>query len=144
MTTIVVMSKKHVQKTAPKAQESVAITEAEWDIMELLWEKCPRTSQEIVSLLEEGRGWKRATVVTLLARLTAKGALNTEPQGKRFLYTPAVERSACVAEETRSFLDRMFGGALQPLVAHVAEHHSLTKKDIAELKAMLDQIKPNS
>ncbi len=65
------MSKKPVQKTAPKAQESVAITDAEWDIMELLWEKAPRTSQEIVSLLEEGRGWKRATVVTLLARLTA-------------------------------------------------------------------------
>lgn len=144
MSTIVNMSKKPVQKTAPKAQESVAITDAEWDIMELLWEKSPRTSQEIVSLLEEGRGWKRATVVTLLARLTAKGALNTEPQGNRFLYTPAVERSACVAEETRSFLDRMFGGALQPLVAHVAEHHPLTKKDIAELKALLDQIKPNS
>lgn len=144
MTTIVVMSKKHVQKSVPRAQVSVAITEAEWDIMELLWEKSPRTSQEIVALLEEGRGWKRATVVTLLSRLTAKGALNTEPQGNRFLYSPAVERSACVAEETRSFLVRMFGGALQPLVAHVAEHHSLTKKDIAELKALLDQIKPNS
>lgn len=138
------MSKKHVQKAAPPAPEAVAITEAEWDIMELLWEKSPRTSQEIVALLEEGRGWKRATVVTLLARLTAKGALATEPQGNRFLYTPAVQRSACVAEETRSFLDRMFGGALQPLVAHVAEHHSLTKKDIADLKALLDQIKPNS
>lgn len=138
------MSKKPVRNTAPPAQEPVAITEAEWDIMELLWEKSPRTSQEIAALLEEGRGWKRATVVTLLARLTAKGALATEPQGNRFLYTPAVERSICVAEETRSFLDRMFGGALQPLVAHVAEHHSLTKKDIAELRAMLDQIKPNT
>ena len=53
------MSKKHVQKAAPPAPEAVAITEAEWDIMELLWEKSPRTSQEIVALLEEGRGWKR-------------------------------------------------------------------------------------
>lgn len=144
MTTVVVMSKRRVQKSSPPAAEAVAITEAEWDIMELLWEKSPRTSQEIVALLEEGRGWKRATVVTLLARLTSKGALVTEPQGNRFLYSPAVERSACVAEETRSFVERMFGGALQPLVAHVAEHHSLSKKDIAELKALLDQIKPNA
>ena len=53
-------------------------------------------------------------------------------------------RSACVAEETRSFLDRLFGGTLRPLVAHCAEHHSLTKKDVAELKALLDQIKPKS
>lgn len=138
------MNKKRAQKAAPPAPEAVPITQAEWDIMELLWEKSPRTSQEIATLLEEGRGWKRATVVTLLARLTTKGALMTEPQGNRFLYTPAVERSACVAEETRSFLDRLFGGALQPLVAHVAEHHALTKKDITELKALLDQIKPNS
>lgn len=120
----------------------MTITEAEWAVMELLWEHSPRTSQDIVALLEKERGWKRATVLTLLARLAGKGALTTEPQGNRFLYTPAVERSACVAEETRSFLERMFGGALQPLVAHMAEHHSLTKKDISELKALLDEIQP--
>jgi BlaI family penicillinase repressor len=138
------MNKKREQKSASAVRGSVAITEAEWDIMELLWEKAPRPSQEIVARLEVERGWKRATVVTLLARLTAKGALRTEPQGNRFLYTPAVERSACVAEETRSFLDRLFGGALRPLVAHCAEHHSLTKKDVTELKALLDQIKPKN
>jgi BlaI family transcriptional regulator, penicillinase repressor len=141
LTTFVGMSKKRVRKSAPAPKEAVDITEAEWDVMELLWEKSPRTSQEIVALLP---GWKRNTVVTLLARLVAKSALTTEPQGNRFLYTPAVERTACVALETRSFLDRMFGGALRPLVAHVAEHHSLTKEDIAELRALLDEIKPNT
>lgn len=138
------MNKKRVQKTTRQQPGYVAITDAEWNVMELLWEKSPRNSQEIVAALEQSRGWKRATVVTLLSRLTAKGALNTEPQGNRFLYTPAVERSACVAKETRSFLDRLFGGTLRPLVAHVAEHHQLTKKDIAELKSLLDQIKPKS
>jgi BlaI family penicillinase repressor len=128
----------------PVVQEPVAITEAEWDVMELLWERAPRTSQEITGKLEESRGWKRATVMTLLSRLVAKDVVSTEPDGNRFLYSPLVERAACVAEETRSFLDRLFGGALQPLVAHVAEHHRLTKKDVAELKALLDQIKPNS
>jgi BlaI family penicillinase repressor len=49
-----------------------------------------------------------------------------------------------VAKQTRSFLDRLFGGTLRPLVAHVAEHHQLTKKDITELKSLLDQIKPKS
>lgn len=138
------MIKKQVRKRTHPRKPSVAITEAEWAIMELLWEKSPRTSQEIAAQLEQARGWKRATAVTLLARLAAKGALATEPQGNRFLYTPAVRRSACVADETRSFLDRLFGGTLRPLVAHCAEHHSLTKKDVAELKALLDQIKPKS
>lgn len=123
---------------------ALTITEAEWDIMEILWQKAPRTSQEIVALLENGRGWKRATVMTLLSRLAAKGAVSTEPQGNRFLYTPAVQRSACVAEETRSFLGRLFGGSLQPLLAHVAEHHPLSKQDIAELKALLDEIEPKA
>ena len=138
------MKKKPTRKSGSTAKTGVAITDAEWSIMELLWEQSPRTSQEIVSLLESERGWKRATVVTLLARLTAKGALATEPQGNRFFYTPAVERSACVAKETRSFLDRLFGGTLQPLVAHVAEHHTLSKQDIAELKALLDEIQPKA
>lgn len=138
------MKKKPTRKSGSTAKAGVAITDAEWSIMELLWEHSPRTSQEIVSLLESERGWKRATVVTLLARLTAKVALTTEPQGNRFLYSPAVERSACVAKETRSFLDRLFGGTLQPLVAHVAQHHTLSKKDIAELKALLDEIKPKA
>ncbi len=139
------MNRKNTRKSPPApAGEPVAITEAEWDVMELLWEKSPRPSQEIVALLEEQRGWKRATVLTLLGRLAAKGALATEPEGNRFLYSPRVKRPACVTERTQSFLDRLFGGALHPLVAHCAEHHSLTKKDIAELKALLDQIKPQS
>ncbi|HEY1052294.1 MAG TPA: BlaI/MecI/CopY family transcriptional regulator, partial [Prosthecobacter sp.] len=73
------MSRKKNQKSP-----SVAITEAEWAVMELLWEQAPRNSQEIAGLLEEGRGWKRATVLTLLTRLVAKGALMTEAQGNRF------------------------------------------------------------
>lgn len=138
------MSKSPVRKKSPAAAETVDITEAEWDVMELLWEKAPRTSQEIAALLEVTRGWKRATVVTLLSRLTAKGALVTEPEGNRFLYSPAVERSACVELETRSFLERMFGGTLRPLVAHLAERERLTKKDVAELKALLAEIKPKA
>jgi BlaI family transcriptional regulator, penicillinase repressor len=138
------MSKKLVRKSTVNSKESIAITGAEWAIMELLWEKSPLNSQEIAAQLEKARGWKRATVVTLLARLTTKGALATEPQGNRFLYTPAVARTACVADETRSFLNRLFGGALRPLVAHCAEHQSLTKSDIAELKALLDEIKPKA
>ncbi|MGV3660486.1 MAG: BlaI/MecI/CopY family transcriptional regulator [Prosthecobacter sp.] len=138
------MSRKKSQKGSGGEKPHVAITEAEWSVMELLWEQSPRNSQEIASLLETRQGWKRATVLTLLTRLVAKGALETEAQGNRFLYSPAVQRSACVAEETRSFLERMFGGALQPLLAHVAEHHELSRKDISELKALLDEIKPKS
>lgn len=140
MLTVVGMSAKIDRKKS--SSRAVDVTEAEWEVMEVLWEKAPRTSQEIVAELEHERGWKRATVVTLLSRLVAKGALSTEPEGNRFLYTPAVDRSACVELETSSFLERMFGGTLRPLVAHLAERERLTKKDVAELRTLLDQIKP--
>ncbi len=138
------MSRKNAKTKRADRSASVAITEAEWEIMELLWERAPRTSQEIAALLEQRRGWKRATVLTLLSRLSAKGAVGTEPQGNRFLYSALVERPACVSEQTRSFLNRLFGGALHPLLAHCAEHQTLTKKDIAQLKALLDEIKPKN
>jgi BlaI family transcriptional regulator, penicillinase repressor len=142
--TSVIMSRKNAKKERSTQAEAVAITEAEWQVMELLWERAPRASQEIAALMEEQRGWKRATVLTLLSRLTAKGAVTTEQQGNRFLYSAAVERAACVSEQTKSFLNRLFGGSLHPLVAHCAEHQTLTKKDIAQLKALLDEIKPKS
>lgn len=133
------MKRKNSKKAPPPP-----ITEAEWAVMEMLWEQAPRTSQEVVASLERERGWKRATVLTLLSRLAAKGAIVTEPQGNRFLYSPAFERAECVSMETSSLLGRLFGGALQPLLAHLAEHHPLTKKDIAELKALLDDIEPKA
>ncbi len=112
--------------------------------MELFWQEAPRTSQDVAAHFSHARGWKRPTVITLLARLTSKGALQAEPLGNRFLYRPAVTRESCVAAETSSFLNRIFGGTLQPLVAHFAQHHRLSKKDVAELRELLDQIKPRS
>ena len=88
--------------------------------MELLWETSPRTSAELCAALERTRRWKRATVMTLLGRLIAKGVVNTEEEGRRWSYAAAVPRESCVAQETRGFLDRLFKGALLPMVGYRA------------------------
>ena len=124
----------------------LSISEAEWDVMELLWESAPRTSAELCTALEKKRRWKRATVMTLLSRLIAKGAILTEGEGRRWDYLPAVPRERCVAQETRGFLDRLFNGALLPMVAHCIEHQKLSPQELSDLRALLNQAKrkPNS
>jgi predicted transcriptional regulator len=112
--------------------------------MELLWEKSPRPSAELCAALEKTRRWKRATVMTLLGRLIAKGAIATEGEGRRWHYSAAAPRAGCVTRETRGFLDRLFNGALLPMVAHCIEHQKLSAQELSDLRSLLDQAERSS
>jgi predicted transcriptional regulator len=118
------------------------VTDSELAILLALWEREPRTAAELAEKLERERGWSVSTVKTLLARLVAKEAIVAEQDGRRFLYRPAFAREAYVSDQSRRLLDNLFGGQAAPLVAHLAEHHDLTPKDIAELQALLKRLKP--
>ncbi|MCU0891326.1 MAG: BlaI/MecI/CopY family transcriptional regulator [Sandarakinorhabdus sp.] len=116
------------------------ISEAEWQVMEVLWAQSPRTAQEVAGELG-ATGWTLATVKTLLSRLAAKGALSTAEDGRRYLYSAAVPRGEVAAGESRRLVDRLFGGRPAPLVAHLAEHGELSAADIAELEALIRELK---
>jgi BlaI family penicillinase repressor len=116
-----------------------SISNAEWVLMKVLWPGAPMTAQQVIDALPADVEWKAKTVKTLLGRLVAKGVLGFERAGREHVYTPTVEEAACKLEEAETFLDRVFDGALAPLVAHLADHGALSKKDIAELRRVLDQ-----
>ena len=118
------------------------ISGAEHEVMEVLWRESPLTAAEVAERVPVERGWSIRTVKTLLSRLLAKGALAHEEEGRRYLYRPAVAREEYVAEESRALLDRLFGGSVTPLVAHLAERDSLSARDIAEIEALLKALKP--
>jgi predicted transcriptional regulator len=120
---------------------SERISEAEHAVMEALWAKSPQTAAEVCDAVCERRGWSMPTVKTLLARLVGKGAVATEPQGRRFLYTPVLERDAYVGTESRRLVDRLFGGRAAPLFAHLAEAEALSPDDIAEIERLLKELK---
>lgn len=118
------------------------ISDAELDLMEVLWAaREPLTSAEVGERLEAQRGWSMATVKTMLGRLAAKGVVSHREDGRRFLYSPAIEREAYVGSESRRFVERLFGGRLSPLVARLAEEDALDAKDIAEIEALLRELK---
>lgn len=120
---------------------SERISDAEHVVMEVLWQESPLGAAEVAERIDPARGWNIRTVKTMLSRLLAKGALVHEEDGRRYLYRPAVDRDDFVARESRRLLDRMFGGRVTPLVAHLAESRSLTDKDIEEIEALLRELK---
>lgn len=117
------------------------ISDAEHAVMEVLWDQSPLSAQEVVERVDPNRGWSANTVKTLLGRLLAKGAVGAEEDGRRYLYRPAVAREDYVAGESQRLIDRLFGGKLTPLVAHLAERDKLSDADIAEIEAILRELK---
>jgi BlaI family penicillinase repressor len=117
------------------------ISDAELDLMEVLWAASDAlTSAEVAEGLE-ARGWSLATIKTMLSRLIVKGAISHREDGRRFLYSPAIKPEAYVGHESKRFVERLFGGRLSPLVARLAEEDALDAKDIAEIEALLKELK---
>lgn len=117
------------------------ISEAEHAVMEALWRKSPLTAAEVCESVCASRGWSMPTVKTLLSRLVSKNAVGTEPDGRRFLYRPLIERSEYLGGESRRLVDRLFGGRAAPLFAQLAEAEALSDEDIAEIERLLQELK---
>lgn len=115
------------------------ITDAEWEVMTVLWESSPRTAAEVVDALRERTEWHPKTVKTLLGRLLRKGVLKAKEEGNRYLYSAAIPRQRYIAEESSSFLERVFGGEATPAVVHFVRNTKLSKNDIDELRRLLDE-----
>ncbi len=120
-------------------KELPRISDAEWLVMETVWEISPLTANEIVDALGRRSGWSPRTIKTMLNRLVKKGALKFQAEGKRYLYRPAVSRDACIRDEGRSFLRRFFGGKVGPMLAHFVEESKLNPEQIEELRKLLER-----
>ena len=119
------------------------ISETEWEVMRAVWQRHPATAGEILErLLQADPSWHPKTARTLLARLVKKGALDYESQGRAYVYEPRVTEQECVAVASASFLDRVFGGALQPMLAHFVEQKKLTATELRELEKLLARKRP--
>lgn len=119
---------------------NVPISEAESVVMEVLWERQPLSAEDVVAALSPSTEWQEPTVKTLLNRLLKKRAIGAERDGRRYLYRPLLKREDYVHAASKGLLDRLFDGRVAPLVAHFSERRKLSKKDIAELKRLIEGI----
>ena len=118
-----------------------AISDAEWEIMNVLWEESPRTATDVAESLKDRVTWNTNTVKTLLGRLVKKGVVRFKPEGNRYLYSPALPRERYVRQESASFLDRVFGGDASPMLVHFVRNSDLSDEEIEELRRILDEKK---
>ncbi len=115
----------------------IRITEAEWEVMAVVWDHAPVAATTVVEVVEHRKQWTLATVRTLLRRLVNKGALRQQSEGKRFIYTPLISMAECARQETDSFLDRVLGRAPSEAILHLVKRADLTREDINELRRIL-------
>jgi BlaI family penicillinase repressor len=115
------------------------ISEAEWEVMNVVWDRHPVSANDVAETLEPRTGWSSRTVKTLLGRLVKKGALAFREEGRRYLYRPRVERTAMVTRESRTFIHRVLGGQASPLIAQIVDDCELSAEEIAALRRLLDE-----
>jgi len=112
------------------------LSDAEWTVMQALWERESATARELLAAVGRRTGWAYTTLTTLLGRLAAKGAVAVARDGRARRYQAALSRRAARRSAVRSLLERAFGGTLSPLVAFLAEDETLSREDRAALRAL--------
>tara|TARA_B100002003_G_scaffold36742_1_gene32122 strand:+ start:2614 stop:3006 length:393 start_codon:yes stop_codon:yes gene_type:complete len=124
----------------PKAD----ISNAEFEVLDVLWDDYPATSSDIVERLNQKKPWHDKTVKTLLSRLVKKGVVDFDKAQRQYLYRPLIAREDYTKKEATSFVSRIFKGKVAPLVAGFANQNSLSQQDVDELKALIKQWEQNN
>ncbi len=119
--------------------DDIKLASSEWNVLNCLWERSPRTVMQIVNELERTVGWARSTTITTLHRMEAKGLIRCEQAGRGRAYVPLVDREQAVVAETHSFLDRVYRGSVGLMMSAMAKQEGLTRAQIAQLRAILDE-----
>ncbi|WP_088186935.1 BlaI/MecI/CopY family transcriptional regulator [Desulfosporosinus sp. FKA] len=115
------------------------ISDAEWEVMKVCWLSAPCSANEIVKSLEQSTNWKPNTIKTLIGRLVKKGALAFKEEGRSYSYYPLITEEECIKAESKSFLTRVFGGALKPMLVTFLKEEKLSQVEIEELKQLLEK-----
>ena len=117
----------------------IDLSNSEWKLMRRLWDRAPSTITELTAALREETGWSKNTVITMLSRLEAKGAVRHEEGERAKRYFPVMDRRDAARAETESFLGKVYGGSLGLMMSAMVESRRLSESDIAELSAILDK-----
>ena len=113
------------------------ISEAEFEVMKVIWKYAPINTNEITDKLTQTTKWSPKTIQTLIKRLVTKGALFYEKQSRVFVYTPLIEQKEYIKQESRSFLKRYYGGDITAMFSAYIEDDKLSKSEIDALRSLL-------
>ncbi|MCI8298989.1 MAG: BlaI/MecI/CopY family transcriptional regulator [Lachnospiraceae bacterium] len=118
------------------------ISEAEFEVMKIVWEHAPISTNEITDYLVKTTSWSPKTIQTLIKRLVNKGVLTYEKHSRVFVYTPVVDRDEYIGQESNSFLNRFYNGDISAMVSAYIDHDRLSETDIHTLRSLLSGTSP--
>ena len=115
------------------------ISEAEYEVMKIVWKHAPINTNEITEKLLQSTNWSPKTIQTLIKRLVTKGALTYEKQSRVFVYTPLVKETEYICQESNSFLNRYYDGDITAMLSAYIENDKLTEPEIETLRSLLSK-----
>lgn len=115
------------------------ISEAEFEVMKIVWKHAPISTNEITDKLLQTTSWSPKTIQTLIKRLVTKGALTYEKQSRVFVYTPLVQENEYISQKSSSFLARFYDGNLTNMVSAYIEDDKLSETEIEQLRSILSR-----
>ena len=118
-------------------ETAIHLSDGEWKLMNLLWDRAPRTVTELVREVRDDTGWTKHTVIKMLSRMEEKGAVRYEEGVRAKQYYPTVDRRAAALEETEGFLQKVYGGSLGLMMSALVEEKAVSRQELAELYAIL-------
>ena len=113
------------------------ISEAEFEVMKIVWKHAPINTNEITKKLLQTTAWSPKTIQTLIKRLVTKGALSYEKEGRVFVYTPLVKENEYIRQESNTFLKRYYDGNITSMLASYLEDDKLSEAEIDNLRDLL-------
>lgn len=119
----------------------IKITDAEWEVMRVVWAHGSVTSREIIEILESKMQWKAPTIKTLIGRLVEKGALNTEQEDRKYIYSANIEEKEAVRRFTNDIFDRICRKNVGNVIESIIKDHILSFDDIQRLEEILEMKK---
>ena len=111
-------------------------------IMQILWAQKKVSARDITDALNQDEAVAHSTVQTLLRKLEVKGAVAHEVDERTFLFYPLVEEQKAKTSATRVLIDRVFGGSIAGLVAHLLENEKISKAELEEIRQRINERKP--
>ncbi|GFI28961.1 MAG: BlaI/MecI/CopY family transcriptional regulator [Lachnospiraceae bacterium] len=118
------------------------ISEAEFEVMKIVWKESPISTNEITDRLVRTTSWSPKTIQTLIKRLVTKGALTYEKHSRMFVYTPLVSEDEYIGQESSSFLKRFYNGNISAMLSAYLEHDRLSETELSALRSLLDKNSP--
>lgn len=113
------------------------ISEAEYEVMKVLWKYAPINTNEVTERLTKTTDWNPKTIHTLLKRLVQKGAATYRKESRVFIYTPLILENEYLKKENSHFLDRFYNGKITGMVTNYINSEHISKEELEELKRLL-------